>query len=71
MFTNLLGPLLYMNNFGDSWTTYITNTKRKSVWLCYGKTLCPNFASIYVTEWEEAALSKCSKSPLLYLRYLD
>ena len=23
MFTNLLGPLLYMNNFGDSWATYI------------------------------------------------
>ena len=35
------------------------------------KRFSPNFASIYVAEWEEAALSKCSKSPLLYLRYLD
>ena len=36
-----------------------------------GKRFSPNFASIYVAEWEEAALSKCSTSPLLYLRYLD
>ena len=25
----------------------------------------------YVAECEEAALSKCSKSPVLYLRYMD
>ena len=36
-----------------------------------GKHFSPNCAFIYVAEWEEAALSKCSKSPLLYLRYLD
>ena len=36
-----------------------------------GKRFSPNFASIYVAEWEEVALSKCSKSLLLYLRYLD
>ena len=36
-----------------------------------GKRFCPNVASIYVAEWEEVALSKCSKSPLLYLRYFD
>ena len=36
-----------------------------------GKRFSPNFASIYVAEWEEAAISKFSKSPLLYLRYLD
>ena len=35
------------------------------------KRFSPYFASIYVAEWEEAAVSKCSKSPLLYLRYLD
>ena len=36
------------------------------------KRFSPNFASIiYVAEWEEAAISKSSKSPLLYLRYLD
>ena len=26
---------------------------------------------IHIAEWEEAAISKSSKSPLLYLRYLD
>ena len=36
-----------------------------------GKRFSPHFASIYVAEWEEAALSKCSKTPLLYLRSLD
>ena len=38
---------------------------------CYSPIISQNFASIYVTEWEEAALSKSTKSPLLYLRYLD
>ena len=36
-----------------------------------GKRFSPNFASIYVAEWEVTAISKSSKSPLLYLRYLD
>ena len=36
-----------------------------------GKCFSPHFTSIYVAEWEKAALSKSSKSPLLYLRYLD
>ena len=36
-----------------------------------GKRFSPNVVSIYVAEWEEVALSKFSKSPLLYLRYLD
>ena len=36
-----------------------------------GKRFSPNFASIYIAEWEEAAISKSGKSPLLYLRYLD
>ena len=31
----------------------------------------PTFASTYVAKWEEAAISKYSKSLLLYLRYLD
>ena len=35
-----------------------------------GKRFSPNVTSIYVAEWEEVALSKCSKFPLLYLRYL-
>ena len=37
------------------------------VMLCFS----PNFASIYFAEWEQVAISKSSKSPLLYLRYLD
>ena len=36
-----------------------------------GKPFSPKFASIYDAEWEEAAITKSSKSPLLYLRYLD
>ena len=37
-----------------------------------GKRFSQNVAaSIFVSEWEEAALSKSSKSPLTYLRYLD
>ena len=36
-----------------------------------GKRFGQNFASIYVAEWEEAALSKSSKSPATYIRYLD
>ena len=36
-----------------------------------GKHFSSKFASIYVAEWEEAALSKSNKYPLLYLGYLD
>ena len=36
-----------------------------------GKRFSPNCASIYVAEWEEVVISKSSKSPLLYPRYLD
>ena len=36
-----------------------------------GNRFSPTFASIYVAEWEEATISKSSKSSLLYLRYLD
>ena len=32
-----------------------------------GKRFSPNFVSIYVADWEKAAISKSSKSPLLYL----
>ena len=31
----------------------------------------PNVSSIYVAGWEEAALSKSSKYPVAYIRYLD
>jgi len=36
-----------------------------------GKRFSPNFANIFVADWEEKALSKSNKQPLLYLRYLD
>ena len=36
-----------------------------------GKCFSPIYASIYVDEWEEAALNKSIKFPLLYIRYLD
>ena len=36
-----------------------------------GKRFSPHFATIYVAKWEEAGFIKSSKSPLLYLRYLD
>ena len=46
-----------------------TGEKYQQVCGCaMGKRFSPHFAS--VAEWKEAALSKSSKSPLLYLRYL-
>ena len=36
-----------------------------------GKRFSPNFASIFMAEWEHEVLGKCAKQPLLYLRYLD
>ena len=36
-----------------------------------GKKFAPNYANIFMAEWETGALAKCDKKPLLYLRYLD
>ena len=36
-----------------------------------GKKFSPNFASIYVAQWEEEALDKVDKKPLCWFRYLD
>ena len=36
-----------------------------------GKKFAPNYANIFMAEWESEALKKCEKQPLLYLRYLD
>ena len=36
-----------------------------------GKKFAPNYANIFMAQWEQEALSKCHKKPLLYLRYLD
>ena len=36
-----------------------------------GKIFAPSYADIYMSVWEEEALSKCDKRPLLFYRYLD
>ena len=37
----------------------------------HGTTFTSNYANISVAEWEKQALRKCTKLPLIYLRYLD
>lgn len=36
-----------------------------------GKKFAPAYANIFMAEWEASALSRCTKQPLHYLRYLD
>lgn len=36
-----------------------------------GKIFAPSYADIYMSVWEQEALSKCSKKPLVFYRYLD
>lgn len=36
-----------------------------------GKIFSPHYADIYMADWEKSAFEKCTKLPLLYLRYLD
>nr|XP_049605251.1 uncharacterized protein LOC125985971 isoform X1 [Syngnathus scovelli]XP_049605252.1 uncharacterized protein LOC125985971 isoform X1 [Syngnathus scovelli]XP_049605253.1 uncharacterized protein LOC125985971 isoform X1 [Syngnathus scovelli]XP_049605254.1 uncharacterized protein LOC125985971 isoform X1 [Syngnathus scovelli]XP_049605255.1 uncharacterized protein LOC125985971 isoform X1 [Syngnathus scovelli]XP_049617684.1 uncharacterized protein LOC125992623 [Syngnathus scovelli]XP_049617685.1 u len=36
-----------------------------------GKRFSPAYANIYMAEWEENALTQCSKKPIAYLRFLD
>lgn len=36
-----------------------------------GKIFAPNYANIFMADWEEKALAKCTKLPAIYLRYLD
>lgn len=36
-----------------------------------GRKYSPAYADIYMADWEKSAFQKCSKLPLLYLRYLD
>lgn len=36
-----------------------------------GKIFAPNYANIFMAEWEGKALAKCTKLPIIYLRYLD
>ena len=36
-----------------------------------GKIFAPSYADIYMSVWEDEALSKCDKKPLVFYRYLD
>ena len=36
-----------------------------------GQKYAPNYANIFMAEWERQALVKCLKKPLMYSRYLD
>ena len=36
-----------------------------------GKVFDPNYANIFMVDWEENALSSCNKLRIVYLRYLD
>ena len=50
--------------FNGDWYLQISGT-------AMGKKFAPNYANIFMADWESGALSKCEKKPLLYLRYLD
>ena len=50
--------------FNNEWYLQISGT-------AMGKKFAPNYANIFMANWETTALNKCSKQPLLYLRYLD
>lgn len=36
-----------------------------------GKRFSPAYANIYMADWEDSALKKCPKKPIIYLRYID
>lgn len=36
-----------------------------------GKKFAPNYANIFMANWEKEALAKCTKQPQVYFRYLD
>jgi hypothetical protein len=59
--------LSLLNNdftFNGQWYLQIFGT-------AMGKKFAPNYANIFMAKWEQEALEKCEKKPLLYLRYLD
>ena len=44
----------------------------KQIWgTAMGQKYAPNYANIFMAEWERQALNKCDKKPIIYLRYLD
>ena len=36
-----------------------------------GKKFAPNYANLFMAQWEKEALAKCTKQPLCYFRFLD
>ena len=50
--------------FNEEWYLQISGT-------AMGKKFAPNYANIFMADWESEALAKCAKQPLVYLRYLD
>ena len=50
--------------FASNWYLQIFGT-------AMGKRFAPNYANLFMAEWEKQALRKCYKLPLIYLRYLD
>ena len=38
--------------------------------MAMGKKFAPVYANIFMAQWQEQALAKCSNKPLHYLRYL-
>ena len=62
----LLRQCLEFNDFkfNDEWFLQIGGT-------AMGKKFAPNYANLFLAQWEKEALAKCSKKPLCYFRYLD
>ena len=50
--------------FNEEWYLQIWGT-------AMGKKFAPNYANIFLANWEKEALKKCSKLPDCYFRYLD
>ena len=49
--------------FAYNWYLHIFGTAKKR--------FVPNYANLFMAEWEKQALRKCNKLPMIYLRYLD
>ena len=63
---DLLNICLKFNDFkfNDEWFLQVGGT-------AMGKKFAPNYANIFLAQWEQEALSKSPQKPLSYLRYLD
>ena len=44
----------------------------KQIWgTAMGQKYAPNYANLFMAQWEKEALQKCPNKPIIYLRYLD